>query len=45
MLKEQTELVKDGIAAVPIEGDMMMVEVEKMSSVMPTMWMGSQSGR
>ncbi|XP_064636506.1 C-Jun-amino-terminal kinase-interacting protein 4-like isoform X7 [Lineus longissimus] len=42
--QEQTDLLKDGIAAVPMEGDMMMVEVEKMSSVMPTMWMGSQSG-
>ena len=45
LLKAPTELVKDGISAVPTDNDFMYVEVEKMESIKPTMWLGSQSGR
>ena len=46
LLREPTDtVVKDGISAVPTDNDFMYVEAEKMSSVMPTMWLGSQSGR
>ena len=45
LLKAPNELVKDGISAVPTDNDFMYVEVEKASSVLPTMWLGSQSGR
>ncbi len=40
-----SELIKDGISAVPTDNDFIYVEVEKASSVLPTMWLGSQSGR
>ena len=45
LIKAPTELVKDGISAVPTDNDFMYVEVEKASSVLPTMWLGTQSGR
>ena len=45
LLKAPNELVKDGISSVPTDNDFMYVEVEKASSVLPTMWLGSQSGR
>ena len=41
----QADLVKDGIAALPMENEFMYVEVEKMTSILPTMWMGSQRGK
>ena len=45
MLRTPNELIKDGISAVPTDNDFMYVEVEKASSVLATMWLGSQSGR
>ncbi len=45
IMKTPSELVKDGISAVPTDNDFMYVEVEKMNSVQPTMWLGTQSGR
>ena len=44
-LQEQSELVKDGLSALPTENDLQYEEMEKMSSVLPTMWLGSQTGR
>ncbi|CAI9734622.1 C-Jun-amino-terminal kinase-interacting protein 4-like isoform X8 [Octopus vulgaris] len=44
LLQEPTELVKDGISTLPTDNDLQYEEVEKMSSVLPTMWLGSQSG-
>ncbi|XP_077984905.1 C-Jun-amino-terminal kinase-interacting protein 4-like isoform X2 [Glandiceps talaboti] len=38
------DLHKDGISALPTENDFMFDEVEKMSSVLPTMWLGAQNG-
>ncbi|XP_070554450.1 LOW QUALITY PROTEIN: C-Jun-amino-terminal kinase-interacting protein 4-like [Ptychodera flava] len=38
------DLHKDGVSALPTENDFMYVEVEKMSSVLPTMWLGAQNG-
>ncbi|KAK3100549.1 hypothetical protein FSP39_021628 [Pinctada imbricata] len=43
-LEEQSELVKDGLNAIPTDNDLQFEEVEKMSSVLPTMWLGSQTG-
>ncbi len=45
LLKEPSELIKDGISNVPVDNDYVSVQIEKMSSVLPTMWLGSQSGR
>nr|XP_006812321.1 PREDICTED: c-Jun-amino-terminal kinase-interacting protein 4-like [Saccoglossus kowalevskii] len=38
------DLHKDGVSSLPTENDFMYVEVEKMSSVQPTMWLGAQNG-
>lgn len=45
MLHEPSEMVKDGINALASGSDLQNEEVEKMSSVLPTMWLGAQSGR
>lgn len=45
MLREPSELVKDGINALASGSDLQTEEVEKSSSVLPTMWLGAQSGR
>ncbi|GAB1604627.1 C-Jun-amino-terminal kinase-interacting protein 4-like [Argonauta hians] len=44
LLQEPTELVKDGISTLPTDNDLQYEEVEKLSSVLPTMWLGSTSG-
>jgi len=36
--------VKDGVSEVSRQNEIAFAEVEKMSSVLPTMWLGSQSG-
>jgi hypothetical protein len=36
--------VKDGVREVSRSNEIAFSEVEKMSSVLPTMWLGSQSG-
>ena len=45
ILKEPSELVKDGISSAASGSNLQDEEVEKMSSVLPTMWIGAQSGR
>ena len=44
-MKEPSEQVKDGISSAGTGSDLQDEEVEKMSSVLPTMWIGAQSGR
>ncbi|KAF4525460.1 hypothetical protein B566_EDAN004872 [Ephemera danica] len=44
LLRDVSDLVKDGLAEVPKEPELAREEVEKMSSVLPTMWLGSQNG-
>ena len=39
------ELVSDGQTAPTLDNEIQSEEAEKLSSVLPTMWMGSQSGR
>lgn len=39
------ELIMDGRSSPSAESDLQSEEAEKMSSILPTMWMGSQSGR
>ena len=45
LLKEPTSLVKDGLSSITTDSEMISGEVEKASSILPTMWLGSQSGR
>lgn len=45
LLKEPSGMVKDGINSLATGSDLQGEEVEKMSSVQPTMWLGAQSGR
>lgn len=45
VLEEPTGMVKDGINSLLTGSDLQNEEVEKMSSVQPTMWLGAQSGR
>ena len=45
LMKEPNSLVKDGISSVTTDSDVISGEVEKASSILPTMWLGSQSGR
>lgn len=42
--RRESDLYKDGVSALPMEQDLMREEAEKMSSVLPTMWLGAQSG-
>ncbi|XP_078081998.1 C-Jun-amino-terminal kinase-interacting protein 4-like isoform X6 [Mustelus asterias] len=42
--RRESDLYKDGVSALPLEQDLMREEAEKMSSVLPTMWLGAQSG-
>jgi len=46
LIKEPSAKVKDGLSKPSIEsiGEIQYNEMEKMSSVLPTMWLGSQSG-
>jgi len=43
-LKDPSAKVKDGVQEVSRQNEIAFSEVEKMSSVLPTMWLGSQSG-
>lgn len=36
--------MKDGVSLIPGEQDLMREEATKMSSVLPTMWLGAQNG-
>ena len=45
IMKEPSELVKDGISSATTGSNLQEEEAEKMSSVLPTMWIGAQSGR
>uniref|UniRef100_A0A9J7ZQG0 C-Jun-amino-terminal kinase-interacting protein 4 n=1 Tax=Cyprinus carpio carpio TaxID=630221 RepID=A0A9J7ZQG0_CYPCA len=40
----ECDLVKDGVSSMPEEQDLMREEASKMSSVLPTMWLGAQNG-
>lgn len=42
---QPSELITDGLNSVPTDHDVLYDEVEKMESLLPTMWLGSQSGR
>lgn len=42
---EPSELVLDGVSPLPTDNELQYEEVEKMSSVLPTMWLGGQTGR
>lgn len=44
LMKEPTDVVKDGVSEVSKDNELAFEEVEKMSSVLPTMWLGSQRG-
>ncbi|XP_049784106.1 C-Jun-amino-terminal kinase-interacting protein 4 isoform X5 [Schistocerca cancellata] len=44
LVKEVTGVVKDGVSEIPKENEHAYEELEKMSSVLPTMWLGSQHG-
>lgn len=44
LVKEVTGVVRDGLSQLPKENDVLYEEVEKMSSVLPTIWLGSQNG-
>lgn len=46
MIRE-SDLLKDGVSSNPSaeeEQDLMREEAQKMSSVLPTMWLGAQNG-
>ncbi|XP_067663469.1 C-Jun-amino-terminal kinase-interacting protein 4-like isoform X5 [Haliotis asinina] len=43
-LQDQEELDKEGISSIAADNELQYGELEKMSSLLPTMWMGSQSG-
>ncbi|KAI4904753.1 hypothetical protein NFI96_025112 [Prochilodus magdalenae] len=42
--QRECDLVKDGVSLAPEEQDLMREEANKMSSVLPTMWLGAQNG-
>ncbi|XP_072523946.1 C-Jun-amino-terminal kinase-interacting protein 4 isoform X2 [Salminus brasiliensis] len=42
--QRESDLVKDGVSLLPEEQDLMREEANKMSSVLPTMWLGAQNG-
>ncbi|XP_073685038.1 C-Jun-amino-terminal kinase-interacting protein 4 isoform X3 [Garra rufa] len=42
--QRECDLVKDGVSSMPEEQDLMREEASKMSSVLPTMWLGAQNG-
>lgn len=44
LVKEVTGVVKDGMSELPTENELALEELEKMSSVLPTMWLGAQNG-
>lgn len=44
-LTSPSELVQDGITDVMANNELLSKEVDKMSSLSATMWLGSQSGR
>ena len=43
-VKEPSANIKDGLSEPSRENEIAYSEMEKMSSVLPTMWLGSQSG-
>ena len=47
VLRPVPALVKDGLNSLPTDpnNDILHNEVQKMESILPTMWLGSQSGR
>lgn len=39
-----SELIRDGLSPMSVDSDVQFEETEKMTSVLPTMWMGTQTG-
>ncbi|XP_056011887.1 C-Jun-amino-terminal kinase-interacting protein 3-like isoform X6 [Ostrea edulis] len=39
-----SELIRDGLSPMSVDSDVQFEETEKMSSVLPTIWLGSQTG-
>ena len=46
LVTRESDLLKDGVSSNPTaeEQDLMREEAQKMSSVLPTMWLGAQNG-
>ncbi|XP_022236753.1 C-Jun-amino-terminal kinase-interacting protein 4-like isoform X3 [Limulus polyphemus] len=44
-LGSESDLVKDGLSEVSRDNQLAYDQIERMSSVLPTMWLGSQDGR
>ncbi|XP_054718244.1 C-Jun-amino-terminal kinase-interacting protein 4-like isoform X2 [Uloborus diversus] len=44
VMKDPPEIIKDGIAELSKDNPLAYEHIEKMSSVLPTMWMGAQNG-
>ncbi|XP_054913432.1 C-Jun-amino-terminal kinase-interacting protein 4 isoform X4 [Poeciliopsis prolifica] len=42
--QRESDLLKDGVSSNPNAEDLMIEEAQKMSSVLPTMWLGAQNG-
>ncbi|UYV62531.1 hypothetical protein LAZ67_2000954, partial [Cordylochernes scorpioides] len=45
VVKDPPELVKDGVNAIPRHNPLALSQMEKISSVLPTMWLGAQNGK
>lgn len=45
VMKDPPEIIKDGISELSKDNPLAYEHIEKMSSVLPTMWMGAQNGR
>lgn len=45
VMKDPPEIIKDGISELSKDNPLAYEHMEKMSSVLPTMWMGAQNGR
>jgi len=46
-MSRESDLLKDGVSSNPNaeDQDLMIEEAQKMSSVLPTMWLGAQNGQ
>lgn len=46
VVDRESDLLKDGVSSAPSaeDQDLMREEAQKMSSVLPTMWLGAQNG-
>lgn len=44
-MRDPTDQIKDGVTDLPMTNEVAYEEMEKMSSVLPTIWLGAQSGQ